>query len=296
MIVSEDLARVAVEAAEICGIERERVVIFGSGPPWELRSAKGNVVVRREEGSRLPFPRVTEEDELRRSLVMLLWSSGTTGIPKGVMLSHLNLVAQLWLPAVQAREWALPLVEAGEEFPALSIVAHLPIAHIAGIVGYLISPVLAGTTVYWMRKFEWKKYLEYTKKFQVTTMYTVPSIFLRIAKSPDVTDQFKSVVYANTGAALMDEELQKAANAKLGEGATFIGQTWGLSETAGAVTAPVPGEMDDTGSISPILPNLQMRFGNPSPTSSWPLVLNTFTDALMSIIKMSNLVSQESSL
>lgn len=89
-------------------------------------------------------------------------------------------------------------------------------------------------------------------------MYTVPSIFLRIAKSEDVTDQFRTIVSAATGAALTDEELQRAANKKLGAGATFIGQTWGLSETSGAVTEMPKGEMDDTGSISPILPNLQM--------------------------------------
>jgi 4-coumarate--CoA ligase len=111
-----------------------------------------------------------------------------------------------------------------------------------------------------MRKFNWAQFLEFSKNFQITTIYTVPSIYLRIAKSPEVTDQFKHVQGASTGAALMDEQLQKAANAKLGVGATFIGQTWGLSETTGAVTSMPKGvEMDDTGSISPILPNMQMR-------------------------------------
>lgn len=42
----------------------------------------------------------------------------------------------------------------------------------------------------------------------------------------------------------MEEELQRAANAKLGTGTTFIGQTWGLSETTGAVTAMPKGEME----------------------------------------------------
>jgi len=258
IICSADLQHVAEEAARICGIKRQRVVVFGEGPPWEVQSADGSVTVR-EEGKILDWKRVVDKDELRRSLVMLLWSSGTTGVPKGVMLSHLNLVTQLWIPTFQAREWAAPLVESGQTFPELRTLAHLPIAHIAGVLGYLIGPVLGGVTVYWMRKFEWKSFLEYNKKYQITAMYTVPSIFLRIAKDPEVTDQFKSVEAASTGAALMDEELQKAANAKLGRGATYIGQTWGLSETTGAVTAMPKGEMDDTGSISPILPNMQMR-------------------------------------
>lgn len=118
---------------------------------------------------------------------MLLWSSGTTGVPKGVMLSHLNLVAELWIPTAQAREWAAHLIESGETMPEMRTLAHLPIAHIAGVLGYLIGPVLAGVTVYWMRKFEWRSFLEYCRKYKITTMYTVPSIFLRIAKSPKVT-------------------------------------------------------------------------------------------------------------
>lgn len=176
------------------------------------------------------------------------------------MLSHLNLVAELYIPTAQAREWAAPLIAAGTPMPEMRALAHLPIAHIAGVIGYLAAPVLAGATVYWMRKFEWKVFLEYNKKYKITSMYTVPSIFLRIAKSPDVTDHFEYVEAASTGAALMDEDLQRAANKKLGKGGTtFIGQTWGLSETTGAVTAMPKGEMDDTGSISPILPNMQMR-------------------------------------
>jgi 4-coumarate--CoA ligase len=110
-----------------------------------------------------------------------------------------------------------------------------------------------------MRKFEWKAFLEYNKRYRITALYTVPSIFLRIAKSPDVTDQFRTLEMASTGAATMDAELQNAANARLGTGNTYIGQTWGLSETTGAVTVMPKGEMDNTGSISPILPNMEMR-------------------------------------
>lgn len=259
IICSEDLKHVAIEAAQLCGLPAEHVIVFGSEPPWSLKAVGGNVSLRSEK--RLPFPRVTDRDELKNSLIMLLWSSGTTGIPKGVMLSHLNLVAELYIPTVQAREWAAPLIAAGTAMPEMRALAHLPIAHIAGVLGYLAAPVLSGATVYWMRKFEWKAFLAYSKQYRVTSMYTVPSIFLRIAKSPDVTDHFKYIEAASTGAALMDEDLQKAANAKLGTGGTtFIGQTWGLSETTGAVTAMPKGEMDDTGSISPILPNMQMRY------------------------------------
>lgn len=257
VIVSEDLKPVAIEAAHLCGLPRNRVVVFDSGPPWTVKSIDGIVNVKAEW--RLPFPKITDRKELEDSLIVLIWSSGTTGAPKGVCLSHLNLVTELYIPTKDARDFAKANVDPNAPPVELRTLAHLPIAHIAGILGYLTAPVLAGSTVYWLRKFEWKLFLEYAGKYRPTTLYTVPSIWLRIAKSPEVTDQFKQVIGASTGAAKMDEALQKASNAKLGSGAIFIGQTWGLSETTGAITAMPAGQSDDTGSISPIIPNMQMR-------------------------------------
>lgn len=275
LICSSDLEHVGLSAAKICGLSPDRVVVMGASPSWSLRSADGQVAVTTDD--RLPFKRVTDKEELKRSLIMLLWSSGTTGVPKGVMLSHLNLVAELYIPTAQGREWAATKVAAGETFTEMKTLAHLPIAHIAGVLGYLTGPLLVGGTVYWLRKFQWDDFLKYSKKYKITALYTVPSIYLRIAKSSEVTDHFQYVEAASTGAALMDEELQKAANAKLGRGGTtFIGQTWGLSETTGkcsyecldvkelmvypgAVTIMPKGEVDDTGSISPVMPGMQIR-------------------------------------
>lgn len=56
------------------------------------------------------------------------------------------------------------------------------------------------------------------KKLKITALYIVPSVYLRIAKSPDVTDQFETLKAAVTGTAPMDAELQMATNAKLGKG------------------------------------------------------------------------------
>lgn len=232
LICSNDLKHVGLNAAKICGLSSDRVVIMGASPSWRFSSADGQVAVTTKK--RLPFTRVTDKEELKESLIMLLWSSGTTGVPKGVMLSHLNLVAELYIPTAQAREWAAPKLAAAETFTAMRALAHLPIAHIAGVLGYLTGPLLVGGTVYWLRKFQWDDFLRYSKEYKVTALYTVPSIYLRIAKSEEVTDHFECVESASTGAALMDEELQRAANRKLGRGGTvFIGQTWGLSETTG---------------------------------------------------------------
>ena len=148
------------------------------------------------------------------------------------MLSHANLVAELMIPSAQARAHVMAAVEAGEPAPSpVRTIAHLPFAHISGLYGYFIAAMFSNGSVYWMPKYVWKPFLQHCKDHKITVFYTVPSIFLRIAKSAEVTDQFDTVEMAVTGAAPMDAELQQAANRKLGKGKTKISQTWGLSET-----------------------------------------------------------------
>jgi 4-coumarate--CoA ligase len=100
------------------------------------------------------------------------------------------------------------------------------------------------------------KFLEYNAKFKITNFFTVPPIYLLIAKSPLVKDQFRTLVHAITGAAPMGAELMAQAEAKLG---CHISQTWGLSETTGSVTAMPWDEHDSSGSVSPLLANMRLR-------------------------------------
>ena len=134
------------------------------------------------------------------------------------MLPHLNLVCELYTRSVQGCEWAVCQIAAGGTMIEYQTLHHLPIAHIAGVFSYLIAPSYSAGTVYCMQKFEWKAFLRHMKELKITALYTVPSIYLRIAKSPDVADQFETLKAAVTSTAPMDTELQMTANAKLGKG------------------------------------------------------------------------------
>ena len=145
------------------------------------------------------------------------------------------------------RERIAELEATGEPKFEYKTLAHVPAAHIAGVMCYLINPMFFGGTVYWMPRFDFLQFLEYNKKFRITFLFTVPPIWLLIAKSPMVTDQFDSLVSAISGAAPLGKELQYAASSKLGKGKVFISQTWGLSETTGSATVMPWGEKDETG-------------------------------------------------
>ena len=257
LVCGSEHKELAIQAAKQSNLPLGRILVLESSPAWSLTSLDGKVNVISDQ--KLKWNRITDPTALKKSLIVILWSSGTTGLPKGVMLSHENLVQETYVISLPGREWAAKQIEAGKELKSYRTLAHLPISHIAGLFGYLIAPFYSGGLVVWMRRYEWSLLLKHAKEYEITAFYTVPSIYLRISKSLDVTDQFKSLEAASTGAAPMDGDLQKAANSRLGQGETLIGQTWGLSETTGAVTMMPRGESDTTGSISPIMPNVEIR-------------------------------------
>jgi 4-coumarate--CoA ligase len=177
------------------------------------------------------------------------------------MLSHHNFVAQLTIVTGPSRDFMAEEIAAGRAtpMPPMRSLAHLPAAHIAGVMSYIVAPPLVGGTVFWIPKYNWPDFLRLAGQRRISTIYTVPSIYLRMTKDPAVRDQFKHLINASAGAAPIDAKLQAAAGKKVGAG--HVSQMWGLSETTGAVTATSRGvEPDFTGSISPLLPNVELRF------------------------------------
>ncbi|KAJ9649292.1 hypothetical protein H2199_000067 [Coniosporium tulheliwenetii] len=256
LVCTEDLRDVALKAAKEAGLREDKVLVMGGSEEgqWGLRGAGDLKDVPISE-EKLDWPRITDQKELEDSLIVLIYSSGTTGLPKGVRLSHTNLVAETIITLEPLKAY----MRAHNPSFEYRTLAHLPTAHIAGIQGYLINPFYMGGPAYWMPRFDFVQFLEYNKKYRVTFFFTVPPIYLLIAKSPLVTDQFDTCEFAVSGAAPLGKELQHAASAKLGKGKIMISQTWGLSETTGSITLLPHGRQDDTGSVSCLVPNAIAR-------------------------------------
>ncbi|HEX9160225.1 MAG TPA: 4-coumarate--CoA ligase family protein [Thermoanaerobaculia bacterium] len=107
-------------------------------------------------------------------IVALPYSSGTTGLPKGVMLTHRNLIANI----VQCQS----VIQLRSDDVTL---AFLPFFHIYGMVVIMCSGIYAGATVVTMPRFDLEQCLQVTERYRVTYVYVVPPIFLAL-RSPIV--------------------------------------------------------------------------------------------------------------
>lgn len=301
LVCAEDLAPLGAAAAEAAGIPKRNLLLLRSYPRVELRSADGALAC--DFRHELEWPRLTDPNELENRAVCILYSSGTTGLPKGNMLlriytgvfypsqrekkegpaclvpaererereklgradrkakgvriSHTNMVAGAVLSSQQSRPVFDRWEREGRPFGRRTL-GHLPTAHIAGVQGYFVMPMYEGTCVYWMPKFNFDDFIAYCQRLEISHFFSVPPIFMAIAKHPAVRDQLRHIRFAVTGAAPLSGDLKDAAEKKLPDGA-YVSQFWGLSETTGTVTGTPPDMKLASASLGFLLPNVTMR-------------------------------------
>jgi acyl-CoA synthetase (AMP-forming)/AMP-acid ligase II len=192
-----------------------------------------------------PAPEVTPDE-----VAVLLRSSGTTGLPKSVMLTHRNLVAGL--VGLRAPE---PVSKDDV------VLAALPLCHIAGLQVVLGPALSAGATVVTLPKFDLEAFLAAIERYRVTRIIVAPPIVLALAKHP-LVDRYdlSSLRALASGAAPLGGELARAAARRIG---CQIRQGYGMTETGAICMAPEHGP-DRPESIGPPLPGVECRIVDPA--------------------------------
>jgi acyl-CoA synthetase (AMP-forming)/AMP-acid ligase II len=180
-------------------------------------------------------------------LLALPYSSGTTGLPKGVMLTHRNVVANL----CQIRE--VQTLTADD-----TVIGVLPFFHIYGMTVIMNQALRVGATVVTMPRFELEDFLTLMERHRATKAHLVPPIILALAKHPAVEGRdLSSLQWINSGAAPLSAELADACAARLG---CTVVQGYGLTETSPVTHAvPVERAANRPGSIGPPIPSTECK-------------------------------------
>jgi acyl-CoA synthetase (AMP-forming)/AMP-acid ligase II len=225
----------AREAATEAGIEE--LFVFG-----EAEGATPFATLLEEDGE---VPDV--EINPREDLVALPYSSGTTGLPKGVMLTHHNLVSNL----CQMR--GLDYFTEDD-----TLICVLPLFHIYGLVVILNMGLETGATIVTMPRFDLEQFLKYVQNYGVTMAHIVPPIVLALSNSPLVDEYDLSKLHTLfSGAAPLGEALTKACMERLN---CRIRQGYGMTETSPVThSSPSDPKVVKFGSVGVPAPNTECK-------------------------------------
>jgi acyl-CoA synthetase (AMP-forming)/AMP-acid ligase II len=191
--------------------------------------------------ARGPAPRPAADPD---ALALLPYSSGTTGLPKGVVLTHRNLVAGVRQAAAGLRPTADDVV-----------LALAPFAHVMGFVVTLGTALAAGARVVTMPRFEPGAFLAAVERHGVTMLIVPPPVMGLLARRP--SGDLSSVELIVSGGAPLGAGLQTAVAERFPH--AVVGQGWGLTETTACAAVPDRARGSVPGSAGRVAASTELR-------------------------------------
>jgi acyl-CoA synthetase (AMP-forming)/AMP-acid ligase II len=235
ILAHPSLAKTTVAAARQAGLPDGRVLLFSDEPcaPVEGCTDWSEILGSPAEADVYNFPRLSEL-EATTTTATVNYSSGTTGLPKGVEVSHYNLIANL-VQTIYMRYLKKPWK--AENRPREVWVGFLPLYHAYGQLYTIAMAQKLQVPVYIMKQFQYEEFLRVIQAHRVTHLQVAPPIMVMLSKRPETAKyDLSSVTDILCGAAPLSKELQNEISTKL---KCEIVQGWGMTEvTCGAIHVP----------------------------------------------------------
>ncbi len=240
LVVHESLTQIFSEARSLIKTDVKAIVVTEEhgteGSFWQLVNSSE--------------PHITSGLDTTNDLAALPYSSGTTGLTKGVMLSHSNLVSNV--------EQLMGLSGGASMNDKDVILVHLPLFHIYGM-NVLMNPcIAAGATQVMMGRFDMEEFLSLIETHRVSKLFTVPPVGLGLSQYPGVaTRDLTCLEFAMFGAAPLSAELQVKISEVLN---CAVIQGYGMTESSPVTNIDFtePGLMK-AGSIGPAVANTEEK-------------------------------------
>ncbi|KAI8320129.1 acetyl-CoA synthetase-like protein [Martensiomyces pterosporus] len=178
-----------------------------------------------------PFTRIrlTTREQAANTPSFIVFSSGTSGQPKGVVLSHRNIVSNV-LQSIEFDKADKIIKAADKNIAHQAWMCVLPMFHIYGMTVIMLLSIAKGAHLIILRSFNLEKFVSLSEKHKASVAHLSPPVILRLAKDPVVSKyDLSSFVYVNSGSAPLSKELQLEAEARI---RADITQGYGLSETS----------------------------------------------------------------
>lgn len=258
------LLKIAQEAARGAGIPENRIyilevpkVLADQDPPKRLKTVDDFV----REGAQLPRlePLNWQLGDGAKKTAFLCYSSGTSGLPKGVMISHRNVIANTLQIATFERDIRDKRRQPGTQSDYTeNVLGLLPMSHIYSLVVICHASVYRGDGVIVLPKFDFAITMQAIQDYKISTLFLVPPIIIMMTKNEKALAKYdlSSVISIFTGAAPLGketaEDLQKIYPS------WAIRQGYGLTETSTVVCSTSPEDIW-LGSSGSLLPGVQVK-------------------------------------
>jgi len=192
------------------------------------------------------WPAMTADD-----VALLQYTGGTTGLPKGAMLSHGNLTSAVSVYDV----WGKP-ARAERNDPVERVICVLPLFHIYALTVVLLSSIRRGHLISLHQRFDVESVMRDIEVKKATAFPGVPTMWIAIAALPDLDKRdLSSLVSVGSGGAPLPVEVAKILERRVG---MKLKSGWGMTETCSPGTAHPKEGPDKPGSIGLMLPGIEM--------------------------------------